>query len=213
MIQLLLNYGILEPMTMITDFMIAAVAAFCFFSLKTHKASKYWRLAFLFLSISALAGGLHHGLANLWSESWSLNSWKLTVLSIGGVSLSIAFEAIYRLKTQYQKQLRIFFVLKSIIYFVVVTFFSDQFLVVILEYLPNLLFLMFVCVYLFLKEKMQTHLYVVIGVVVSLLAVVIQMSQVSIHQHFNHNDLYHIVQIVGLIFYYKSAQRYGAKFN
>ena len=53
---------------MITDFMISIVAAYCFFSLKKSKASKYWKLAFLFLSLSAFAGGAHHGFKNLWSQ-------------------------------------------------------------------------------------------------------------------------------------------------
>ena len=211
MIEALLNMGIVEPMTMVTDFMITIVAAFCFFKLKKHKASKYWQQAFVFLGLSALAGGAHHGFSNLWSEELNFYSWKLTLLSIGGVSLNLAFEAIYRLKTKYSKSLRTLFALKTSLYFVVILFFADQFFVVILEYLPNLIFLLMISIYLFFKERMQTHFYIIIGVLISLMAAGIQVSGWSLHEHFNHNDLYHVVQIIGLIFYYKSALRYGAK--
>lgn len=211
MIEALLNLGIVEPMTMITDFMITLVAVYCFFNLKKNKASKYWQQAFVFLGLSALAGGAHHGFANLWSEELNFYSWKLTLLSIGGVSLNLAFEAIYRLKTKYSKSLKALFALKTSVYFVVVLFFADQFFVVILEYLPNLIFLLLVSIFLFFKERMQTHFYIILGVLISLIATAIQVSGLSFHEHFNHNDLYHVVQIIGLIFYYKSALRYGAK--
>ena len=211
MIDYLLKLGIVEPMTMITDFLITIVASYCYFHLKKNKASKYWRQAFIYLGLSALAGGAHHGFANLWSAELSFYSWKLTLLSIGGVSLNLAFEAIYRLKTKYSGVLRTLFTIKTFVYFGVILFFADQFLVVITEYLPNLIFLLFMSIYLFTKERMQTHFYIILGVVISLIAAGIQMSGFAIHEHFNHNDLYHVVQIIGLIFYYKSALRYGAK--
>lgn len=196
---------------MITDFMISIVAAYCFFSLKKNNSSKYWKLVFLFLSISALAGGAHHGFKNLWSQEMDFYSWKLTLLSIGGVSLSLAFEGIYRLKTKYKSLLRTLFTIKSTIYFSIILMYADHFFIVICEYLPNLLFLLFISIYLFFKERMQTHLYIIFGVIISLIAAAIQVSGIDLHEHFNHNDLYHTVQIIGLIFYYKSARRYGAK--
>ncbi|MCH2535117.1 MAG: hypothetical protein MK008_11795, partial [Bdellovibrionales bacterium] len=162
MIDYLLKLGVVEPMTMITDFLIVIVASYCFLHLKKNKASKYWQQAFIFLGISALAGGAHHGFANLWSAELSYYSWKITILSIGGVSLNLAFEAIYRLKTKHSGVLRTLFTIKTLIYFGVVLFFADQFLIVIMEYLPNLLFLLFVSIYLFSKERMQTHFYIIL---------------------------------------------------
>jgi len=35
--------------------------------------------------------------------------------------------------------------------------------------------------------------------------ILLMVNKVSLHQHFNHNDVYHVVQIVGLYFFYKGA--------
>jgi hypothetical protein len=41
---------------------------------------------------------------------------------------------------------------------------------------------------------------------VSLLALAVLVARVSPHQHFNQNDLYHVIQMVGLYFLYRGAR-------
>jgi hypothetical protein len=43
------------------------------------------------------------------------------------------------------------------------------------------------------------------GIVVSAMGIVLMVSKVSLHQHFNQNDLYHVVQMVGLYCFYRGA--------
>jgi hypothetical protein len=43
------------------------------------------------------------------------------------------------------------------------------------------------------------------GVAVSLAGVAVQQSGWGLHQHFNHNDIYHLIQIVGLYYFYRFA--------
>ena len=43
--------------------------------------------------------------------------------------------------------------------------------------------------------------------VVSALAAAVQASGFSLHQHFNHNDLYHVIQIAAMALLYKGARR------
>jgi Family of unknown function (DUF6962) len=45
------------------------------------------------------------------------------------------------------------------------------------------------------------------GVFVTLAGVTIQQSGWGLHQNFNHNDIYHLVQIVGLYYFYRFAVR------
>ena len=44
-----------------------------------------------------------------------------------------------------------------------------------------------------------------LGIVVSAIAVALLVGKVSPHPHFNQNDLYHIVQMIGLYCFYKGA--------
>jgi hypothetical protein len=43
------------------------------------------------------------------------------------------------------------------------------------------------------------------GVFVSVAGVAVQQSGWGLHQHFNHNDIYHLIQIVGLYYFYRFA--------
>jgi hypothetical protein len=43
------------------------------------------------------------------------------------------------------------------------------------------------------------------GVFVSLAGVAVQQSSWGLHQHFNHNDIYHLIQMVGLYYFYRFA--------
>lgn len=44
------------------------------------------------------------------------------------------------------------------------------------------------------------------GVVVTLVALAALVGRVSLHEHFNHNDLYHVIQMAGLYCLYRGAR-------
>src|SRR2546426_2854537 len=46
---------------------------------------------------------------------------------------------------------------------------------------------------------------IVMGVVVSLLAAILQQAKVDLHRHFNHNDLFHVVQIGANYLFFRGA--------
>ncbi|MFQ5792361.1 MAG: hypothetical protein ACE5JI_17980 [Acidobacteriota bacterium] len=43
------------------------------------------------------------------------------------------------------------------------------------------------------------------GGLITFIGLVIQQSGWALHEHFNHNDIYHLVQIVGIYFLYRGA--------
>jgi hypothetical protein len=47
--------------------------------------------------------------------------------------------------------------------------------------------------------------WMIAGVLVSIVAAVVQQSGWSMHQHFNHNDLYHVIQAFGVWLLYRGA--------
>ena len=48
--------------------------------------------------------------------------------------------------------------------------------------------------------------WIVAGVAVSIVAAAVQASGVDLHQHFNHNDVYHLVQLGALLLYYRGVR-------
>jgi len=49
--------------------------------------------------------------------------------------------------------------------------------------------------------------WILAGVGVSVLAAGVQASGFALHRHFNHNDLYHVIQIAAMILFYVGAKR------
>ena len=49
--------------------------------------------------------------------------------------------------------------------------------------------------------------WVISGILVSLIASQIQMSELGFHQHFNHNDIFHVVQMASLTLLYRGGLR------
>ena len=45
------------------------------------------------------------------------------------------------------------------------------------------------------------------GVAVSVIAGLVQASGLTLHEHFNHNDLYHVIQTVAVVLLYQGAKR------
>jgi uncharacterized membrane protein len=55
------------------------------------------------------------------------------------------------------------------------------------------------------EHRKVGHRWLKWGLTISLAGVLIQMSGWSLHEHFNHNDIYHVVQTFGLYCFYRSA--------
>lgn len=43
------------------------------------------------------------------------------------------------------------------------------------------------------------------GILVSAIGIALMVAKVSFHKHFNHNDIYHVIQMVGLWCFYRGA--------
>ena len=43
------------------------------------------------------------------------------------------------------------------------------------------------------------------GVLVSLVAGVVQARRLGVHRHFNHNDVYHVIQVIALFLFYRGG--------
>ena len=48
---------------------------------------------------------------------------------------------------------------------------------------------------------------ILIGVGVSIAAAAVQASGFELHRHFNHNDLYHVMQIAAMAAFYRGARK------
>lgn len=93
------------------------------------------------------------------------------------------------------------------IYAGVVLYFSQQFSVVVLTYTPAIGALFFVTARKYFHTRAQHLLFSAGGIMVSLIAALLQYAGVAIHpEYFNHNSTYHLVQALGLWILFKGSR-------
>ena len=173
-----------EPMTFATDLMLTVAAiVFCARLWRVHRM---WALAFLFTGAGSFFGGMHHGFAHALTPSGSLVLWKATVFSVGIASFFLLAGS--------HRKLAIVAMVKLIVYLSwMIT--HNNFVWVILDYALTLLI-----VGLVVRSQ-----WVFASIIVSVIGALVQQSRFALHQHFNHNDLYHVIQLVALWLLYRGG--------
>ena len=182
-----------EPATVITDYLLGIVAAWVSIRLfkSAQRPQRFWALAFAALAAGAFLGGTWHGFAK------SEFLWKATVLSVGVASFGmVAGSASAVMKTLL---LPILAALKLVAYAGWMLF-HDEFIYVVIDTGSALLIVAALHLW-------KWNGFMLAGVAVSVLAGLVQASGFALHAHFNHNDLYHVIQIAGVVLLYQGAKR------
>jgi hypothetical protein len=176
-----------EPMTLATDYLLAASALL--FAAGLWRVSRLWSLAFVCTALASLAGGSFHGFAPMLDPAFAAALWKITLLAVGCAS--------FFLLTGTSRTLAVFAAIKLVVYASwMIT--HDDFVWVIADYGSTLLIVGAVFMTRWLRQRHPATPWVLGSIVISVIAALVQQSGLALHRHFNHNDLYHLIQIVAL---------------
>ena len=190
-----------EPMTLATDYLLAAAAAvMAMLVLRTtgeQDSRRGWGVAFIALALGAALGGTYHGL-----RIGAL--WKPTVLVLGVASAGmVAGSAVATTRGMGRLALLALAAAKLALYWTWV-WRDDRYIWVVAD--TGSAFALVALLHLFGWRRPGSR-WIVAGVAVSIGAAAVQASGLDLHRHFNHNDLYHLVQLVALLVYYRGVRR------
>jgi hypothetical protein len=180
-----------EPMTLATDYLLTITAVV--FAIRLWRTNRQWALAFLFTAAGSFCGGTYHGFGPVMGVLAAIVLWKLTVFSIGLASFFLVLGS--------GRHLLLVALVKLIVYMSWMTVHSE-FVWVVIDYGIALLL---VGVMQLVRRGPSTP-WVIGSIVVSVIGALVQMSRLSLHEHFNHNDLYHVIQLVALWLLYRGGK-------
>jgi hypothetical protein len=190
-----------EPMTLATDYLLAAVTAVLAVRILGATGNQYsrrlWGLAFLALGLGAALGGTHHGF-----ELEAL--WKPTVLAIGLASCGMLGGSAFATTHGRMRQALLVLALVKLAAFWLWTWHDDRFIWVVAD--TGLGFALVALLHA-LHARAPGSGAILAGVGLSVLAGAVQASGLSLHRHFNHNDLYHVIQIAAMLAYYRGVRQ------
>jgi hypothetical protein len=205
---------ITEPATMATDFAIAAICVAFAFGLGRAAAGiatprGLWALSFAFTAVAAVVGGIVHGFALHLGTTAKARLWKATQYTMGLTGLAMLAAAIVAFTGgAVPRWLLAVAVCKFIVYASVVAR-RDDYSLVVVDYGASMLGMAALAIGAWLRDGAPATPWLVVGVAVSAVAAVVQVRKIAPHPRFNHNDLYHVIQIGALYLFYLGGMRLG----
>jgi hypothetical protein len=198
-----------EPMTLLTDYALAGVSGWLAFLLwrarEGERSRSLWALAFGALALAAALGGTYHGFAPAFPDTVVFLLWKATVLAIGVSSFAMLAGSIIATTRAARKPLLAVAAAKLAIYSIWMLGHS-KFLYVIVDTSAAMAGIVALHAWSALRRRDRASAWMLSGVGLSVLAAAVQAGGLGLHRHFNHNDLYHVIQITAMVLFYLGAR-------
>lgn len=200
-----------EPMTMITDYAMGALALVLAVRLLRAGAAGgqvsvlLWGGVFVCTGLASFAGGTYHGFIQALQPSTAALLWKTTLYATGvGSACLLGAAALAGTSGTAQRVLLVVVVAKLAAYLWWMSS-HDDFLFVIYDYGSALAATMVVA-WLSKTGGMTASLpWLNAGAAVAVVAALIQAMKLAPHPQFNHNDLFHVVQMGALYLLYRGG--------
>lgn len=202
---------ITEPVTLLTDYALAGVALVLALRLAgraRRTASRpvaLWAAAFGATALAATAGGTFHGFSLLLGDATRLVLWKITVYAVGGVAFAMLVGTALALAS---RALRRGIVAGAAVVGAVYAVWMaghNAFRYVVYDYGLALVGVLLLAAAAWWRTRHPAAAWLVGGVLLSFAAAAVQQSGLALHHYFNHNDLYHVMQIGASWVLYRGA--------
>jgi hypothetical protein len=205
-----------EPITTLTDYAITIEAIACSGILlrvgyfRQQVATQLWAAAFGCIAIAAGLGGTFHGSALLLDDGTRSNLWQLVLYALSAASsLMLAATIISSIAQQWQRGCLAIVGIKFLLS-VVWALEHQDFSNAAVDYLAAMLVVLVLQGWMVYRQQTLSAQWIIAGIFVSFIATAVQLSQLVLAV-FNHNDLYHLVQMVALYLFYRGARSLKAR--
>ena len=204
-----------EPTTMATDYLLAIVCVVFGLALLRvgggvrDMSIQLWGWALLVTAVGAVAGGTYHGFLHYLRPDTVAALWKVTVYSIGAAAFLMLSAAVLSTLPRRVSRWVLGLAVAKFLFYLVWMATHEDFRYVVYDYVPSMIGVLLVHSFSIYQRRDAGSRWIVAGVVVSFVAAGIQQSGWTLHEHFNHNDLFHVVQMAAIYSFYRGACRLG----
>jgi hypothetical protein len=203
--------AVTEPMTVATN-AVLAVFAFVLAVRLAYRADAAgsdaagWLAAGLLATgFAAIIGALAHGTDPARDEALRARFWRGALYATGFIgAATVASVAFFAARGSIRSAILVFAVMKLIVFIVRVAR-QPEFRVAAADYGAALAILLAGAAYEMIRRRASGMTWLIAGVLVSLVAGIVQARKLTLHRHFNNNDLYHVIQMAALYAFYRGG--------
>jgi hypothetical protein len=200
-----------EPATLLTDYLLAALAGWLAWRLRaqtlaTNDAARWWSRSLGLTALSALIGGSYHGFAPNFPDPVADAWWTATLLSLCLVSAAMALTLLHELVPVGRQRPWIGVVAFKLAAFGSAAMTHPAFVVAVIDY--GLTMLAWATAALVVRRAWSGRMLAAIAL--SVVAALVQQLRWAPSLHFNHNDLYHVIQALALVGFYQAGRRFSS---
>jgi hypothetical protein len=203
--------GIAEPMTVATN-VVLSVLAFglsarlgYYASAEGAKAGGAMAGGLMGTAFAAVLGGVAHGIDPLVDPALRQRMWRGALHAMGLIGVgSVVAVAFFAARGPARTAILLFAAAKLVWYTVNVAR-RPEFRVAAADYGGALAILLAGAVYAWVRWSEPGASWLVAAVMVSLVGGVVQARRFGFHRHFNHNDLFHVIQMAALYLFYRGG--------
>ncbi|HEX3071175.1 MAG TPA: hypothetical protein VHX14_21600 [Thermoanaerobaculia bacterium] len=198
---------IAEPMTAFTDLLLCLLSLT--FAIRwrggTSRTRSLWSLAFLATGLGSLTGGVYHAFQTTLPPLPLAILWKITATTIGAAGLLLFCGTIQALVPQ--RVARLLTIAASLLFMIYLVWMAthNEFIYVIAFYGFLMVAMLVICIARYRIAPRSCGL-IISGIAIAAIAVAVQASHIRLFAHFNHNDLYHVIQMISLFVLYRGAR-------
>jgi hypothetical protein len=197
-----------EPTTAITDyiiFILGIIFGGLTISIQNSQFHQLWGASFISIGIGAFFGGTSHGFGPKMKGIYRMVLWRITIIFIGISGIFMAMSSSLFFITENGKYaLFITAGVLLILYFLKIRK-QDSFRSAVTFYMPLLGVTLVGFSMAFYFQNITGALFITIGLIVCITGSLTQLLKISLHEKFNHNDLFHVIQMLGMYLMYRGG--------
>lgn len=191
-----------EPITVLTDLIFCAVCFYAYFKtrgISSIRAIKLYSLFFLATGFSTMVAAIiGHAFLYHFGLQAKIYGWVLGIIAISFAQFAALFHTRSLLGNSLFKKLFIAFCIEVIISLIAVFYFWTFIVVIIHTAFALLLVVTSLEYQKFKKTKSELSKYMMIGVGISVIAVMCHLFKLAISNWFNHLDLSHVFMAISM---------------
>ena len=207
----LFGLHLLEPMALITNWIMSAFSLFAYLKLKNTAIHDlvYWKKFFFWFAISTFFGGIGHLFFNYFDILGKFPNWITGVLSgyFAGKAIIVNLK-----NNALEKKCELFLIIKGAILLLASIATLNFVFVAVDAIITYVIFCGFMANSLYKKGIVELK-YMTYGVLVCLPSIFIFFFKINPHRWLNKDDLSHLLMLACIIFFYIGAKKRLTKIN